>query len=584
MESVESASAVVGRSARDGARLFRQWYDGLGAAAAQGSGAAYVFVMGSMAELLNCFGFQTIFPEINSLQTAVRRVAHEYLNEAEEYGYSPDICGYVKADVAVQLRHGEHPMGRIPPPVLAVLTNSCNTYVKWAEIWERLYQIPVFVLDIPGSRSQTDHSGPGDAEFERDRQYVVRQMRELVTLCEKLTGRRLDEDQLRQRLAWTNEMSRTYQRTLELNQSSPAPFNALTDGTIFLGMVNAFRGTAEGAQYCRELREEMAYKAANGIGALPGVRDVSVAFRAPLSHNGGGIAMSVTLPGHPEFSGRSPVVIKFNSADYRYFRMLGIRVLKGRALNRTDTELAPRVAVISDAMARRYWPAGDPIGKHIRVTPGSQEYQIVGVVADAPINEIGEVPEPYIYTSWWQNPFGEHTVLIETQNDAAALAPIVRATLAGIEPEFKRAELFTMDELVRDAAIIYRAAAQLVAALAALGLILAAVGFYGVTAYGVTLRTREIGIRMAVGARQSDAASVVVRQALAVAAAGIGLGLPCSIGVAYGLRTILFGISPWYGPAFVVGSITMLSVAIAAALIPALRAARVDPLVALRCE
>jgi hypothetical protein len=108
--------------------------------------------MGSMCEILRVFDLHTVFPEINSLQTAVRRVAHEYLSQAEDYGYSPDICGYVKADVAVQLRNGEHPMGRIPKPSIAVLTNACNTYIKWAEIWERFYHIPVFTLDIPASR------------------------------------------------------------------------------------------------------------------------------------------------------------------------------------------------------------------------------------------------------------------------------------------------------------------------------------------------------------------------------------------------------------------------------------------------
>ncbi|MGH9829178.1 MAG: 2-hydroxyacyl-CoA dehydratase, partial [Blastocatellia bacterium] len=124
---------IVGRANRDGGALFRKWFDELGQTAAAGKGAAYVFVMGSMAEILRVFDLPLVFPEIDSLQTAVRHVAHEYLNQAEDYGYSPDICGYVKADVAVQLRGGEHPMGRIPKPSIAVLTNACNTYIKWAE-------------------------------------------------------------------------------------------------------------------------------------------------------------------------------------------------------------------------------------------------------------------------------------------------------------------------------------------------------------------------------------------------------------------------------------------------------------------
>src|SRR5579884_1925182 len=107
-----------------GADLFRKWFDRLTGASAAGEKTAYAFVMGSLVEILRVFDFPISFPEINALQTAVRRVAHEYLNEAEDYGYSPDICGYVKADVAVQLRSGEHPMGRIPKPAIAVLTNA----------------------------------------------------------------------------------------------------------------------------------------------------------------------------------------------------------------------------------------------------------------------------------------------------------------------------------------------------------------------------------------------------------------------------------------------------------------------------
>nr|MBC8308887.1 2-hydroxyacyl-CoA dehydratase [Planctomycetota bacterium] len=130
---------LVGRGNRDGAALFRDWFKELGETAETGSQSAYVFVMGSLNEILKTFDLPVVFPEINSLQTAVRRVAGDYLATAEDYGYSPDICGYVKADVAVQINGGEHPMGRIPKPSIAVLTNACNTYIKWAEIWERMH-------------------------------------------------------------------------------------------------------------------------------------------------------------------------------------------------------------------------------------------------------------------------------------------------------------------------------------------------------------------------------------------------------------------------------------------------------------
>ena len=112
MSTETNGHEIVGRGAKDGGRLFREWFEALSQATERGDQVAYVFVMGSISEILRAFDFQVSFPEINSLQTAVRRVAHEYLNTAEDYGYSPDICGYVKADVGMQLRGGEHPMGR----------------------------------------------------------------------------------------------------------------------------------------------------------------------------------------------------------------------------------------------------------------------------------------------------------------------------------------------------------------------------------------------------------------------------------------------------------------------------------------
>lgn len=259
---------IVGRANREGAELFRQWFEALNRAAAQGAPSAYVFVMGSLAELLRVFDMPVVFPEINSLQTAVRRVAHEYLNEAEDYGYSPDICGYVKADVALQLRHGEHPMGTLPKPALAVLTNACNTYIKWAEIWDRFYHIPVVTIDVPGTRAAGTQTWPGNADFENDRRYVEAQLRELIGVCERVSGIKFDIDRLRESMRQANLMSRSWKQILELNQSRPSVFNAVTDGTIYLGVANGFRGSEEGARFFTNLVEEMQYKSDHGIGTL----------------------------------------------------------------------------------------------------------------------------------------------------------------------------------------------------------------------------------------------------------------------------------------------------------------------------
>jgi benzoyl-CoA reductase subunit B len=268
METNPVDQAIVGRGNREGARLFREWFDGLSRAAEEGRGGAYVFVMGSLGELLRVFDLPVVFPEINSLQTAVRKVAHEYLNEAEDLGYSPDICGYVKADVAAQHRRGALPMGRIPKPAIAVLTNACNTYIKWAEIWERMHGMPAYVIDVPGSRADGLLPGRGDPDFENDRRYVAAQLRELIALLTRVTGKSFDPDRLREHLAHANTMNRGWKRVLELNRSRPSLFNALSDGTIYLGVSNGFRGAPEGAAYFDQLVEEMELKQAQGIGTL----------------------------------------------------------------------------------------------------------------------------------------------------------------------------------------------------------------------------------------------------------------------------------------------------------------------------
>lgn len=259
-------ASIIGRGNKEGTALVRQWFGELNELAENDRRAAYVFVLGSISEVLRTFDLPIVFPEINALQTAVRRVSQEYLAEAEDYGYSPDVCGYVKADIGIQLRQGEHPMGHVPKPALSVHTNACMTYIKWAEIWERMYHIPIFTLDVPGTRRAGKQTWPGDPKFENDHKYVTVQVRELFALCEEVTGIKFDIDKLREVLGYANTMNWGWKRVLELNQNRPSLFNALTDGTVFLGISNVYRGTAIGAKYFEDLVEEMEYRAANGVG------------------------------------------------------------------------------------------------------------------------------------------------------------------------------------------------------------------------------------------------------------------------------------------------------------------------------
>lgn len=260
---------IVGRSTREAAALMRHYFGELAQAREEGRPTCYVYVMGSFASLLRSFGILPVFSEVVALNTAVRKVAHEYIALAEDYGYSPDVCGYVKADVGLYFKDGDHPMGRIPRPSMAVITNACNTYIKWAEIWERFYRVPIMVIEMPDPYYPGEPYG-GEPENEAlYRRYVVDQVWELIRLCEKVSGRKFDEGRLQEHLYYENEMKRYYRRLMELNKSCPAPFDALSHGTAFLGIMNVLRGTKEGAEYFRRTVEEMEYKVAHGMGALP---------------------------------------------------------------------------------------------------------------------------------------------------------------------------------------------------------------------------------------------------------------------------------------------------------------------------
>ncbi|MBZ0133419.1 MAG: 2-hydroxyacyl-CoA dehydratase family protein, partial [Rhodocyclaceae bacterium] len=133
----------------EGQRLIKDWYAQLETANARNAAVANVFVMGNAVEILRAFDFELVFPEINSLQTGVRKASEEYIRLSEDYGMSPDVCSYVKADVGLILKENEHPAGRIPKASLAVASNMCGTFIKWAEIWERWLKTPTFVLDLP---------------------------------------------------------------------------------------------------------------------------------------------------------------------------------------------------------------------------------------------------------------------------------------------------------------------------------------------------------------------------------------------------------------------------------------------------
>ncbi|MEZ5480732.1 MAG: 2-hydroxyacyl-CoA dehydratase family protein [Porticoccaceae bacterium] len=203
---------IVGRGQREAARLTREWFSSLDKAAREDKKAAYVFVMGSMSEVLRTFDLPIVFPEVTSLQLAVRGMSEELLKKSEDYGYSPDVCGYVKSDVALHLSGGNHPMGRIPQACLSIATNACNTYFKWVEAWERIFDAPTITVDVPSERANGCKSMPQDIDYQFEVDYVAGQIKELIARCEQITGKKFDIDKFREFLAHSNTMNIYYKK------------------------------------------------------------------------------------------------------------------------------------------------------------------------------------------------------------------------------------------------------------------------------------------------------------------------------------------------------------------------------------
>jgi predicted permease len=321
--------------------------------------------------------------------------------------------------------------------------------------------------------------------------------------------------------------------------------------------------------------------------ALPGVTRVAYAIRAPLSLSEGGIAVKVQLPSHPEL--RDPLQIKFNAVSPNFLDATGTRVLYGRGFNDADDKDGPTVVLISQAMAQEYWPGSDPIGQTVRLTTGNVDARVVGVTENAPVNQIGEIPEPYLYVPFQQylthlSNMGEITFALETKQDAMSMAQPVRQVLIQTHPLLDPMMVTSLPELIRYSAANYQMMAELVSALGFIGLALTVVGLYGFLAFGVGLRRREIGIRMALGASREATAWLVLRDTARMAAIGLTMGLAVALIAARFEASVLFGVHPLDAPSLTLAVCILLIAAGSASWLPARRAASIEPMEALRTE
>jgi putative ABC transport system permease protein len=315
--------------------------------------------------------------------------------------------------------------------------------------------------------------------------------------------------------------------------------------------------------------------------ALPGVRHATMARRVLLSDSGGGMTQRVSIPGVELPQGQLSVPIKLDAVDGNYFRSVGTRLIAGREFTSGDNPLAGRVVIVSQTMAERFWPGQEVLGRQI-VADGTA-CQIVGVVEDAKINSIHETPEPYMYFPFVQMPSEEGTLIVEAESNPHALTTRMLSEIQRVDRNVP-VSVRTVDYLMQQAFWADQMAAGFVAALGLLGIFLGAIELYGVVAFTVNRRSREIGIRMALGAERRDILRLVLGQGLTLAAIGAGIGLVASLAAMRLLSTMLYGVRPTDPLTFAGSSTLVILVALAASWIPARRAASIDPMQSLRTE
>jgi predicted permease len=352
--------------------------------------------------------------------------------------------------------------------------------------------------------------------------------------------------------------------------------------------VVAARISVPGARFTADTQGVLAFyqNVLNRTQALPGVRDAALVDHLPLAEPVWGIATRVQGQ-FDDFTHSLPMIDHMQIVTPGYFATMGVRVTRGRAFDDRDRGNAPWVAVVSQSVARRFWPGGDAIGQRIGYPYASPWITIVGIVPDTKQDSLRDTSSASMYVPWAQASrrfTGELWLVARTAGDPAASGLAIRSLVHEIDRAVPVSDVRTMDGVISDSVTKSRFTTLLVAAFALLALALGAVGIYGVMSYLVGERRREMGIRIALGASRASVMRLVLRRAAWLAGAGAAIGLCGAMVVTRSLRQWLYGVSAIDPMTFLLVPILFLAVAALASSVPALRATRADPASTLREE
>jgi predicted permease len=337
-----------------------------------------------------------------------------------------------------------------------------------------------------------------------------------------------------------------------------------------------------GALHYEEGRGEQFYRAAvERAKSSPGIASASIASNGPF---GGGFARTIYPEGRDEASGYRGTLTIVNDITPDYFETLRIPFVRGRSFNDGDRKETAAVAIASEAMVKQYWPNEDAIGKRFHFFGDTTLREVVGVAANSVIFQIGEDPQPIVFLPMTQDYVPAATLHVRTTAAPESALATTRTALQSLDPDLAITNVFTIEDIVGQALWAPRMGGILLAVFGALALLLSAVGVYGVLSYSVNQQTREIGLRMALGAQRRDVLRLILGQGLRLTVLGLGLGVLVALALMRVMVSLLFSVRAYDPSTYTAVTILLTAVALLACYIPARRAMRVDPMVALRYD